>query len=102
MWGTRDDWWEGSRPGTDTCDPTTAAPVGQSPLSSTRLNSHSGTCPLLPTPSLQLVCPALSLEASCTHPLPFHPTTLQLSPLTFCAPTSQSSRKSVLSIHWKD
>ena len=62
MWGTRDDWWEGSRPGTDTCDPTTAAPVGQSPLSSTRLNSHSGTCPLLPTPSLQLVCPALSLD----------------------------------------
>ena len=85
MWGTCDDWWEGSHPGTNTCDLTTAAPVSPSPLSSTQLNSHSGTRPLLPMPSLQLVCPALPLEASCTHPPPFHPTTLQLSPLTFCA-----------------
>lgn len=79
MWGTRDDWWEGSHPGTNTCDLTTAAPVSPSPLSSTQLNSHSGTRPLLPMPSLQLVCPALPLEASCTHPpaLPPHYTPAQ-------------------------
>lgn len=78
MWGTRDDWWEGSHPGTDTCDPTTAAPVSQStvlrPAEFSQRNPPSFTHAQPPT---GLPAPALGGSLHPPPTLPPHHTPAQ-------------------------